>query len=92
LSQIISQEINTVRRGESCVCVTVVRLDSAVDTVKLPDMSADSNCAVQLRRPGQNDPLLTVTQDDVDDVSLDGGRAGNEVLIVSLHNDPVKER
>lgn len=89
MSRIVSQEINTVRHGESAVCATVVKLDNAADTVKLPDMAAASNCVVQLRRP--NDVLVTVTQDDVDDVSLDNGAAGNEVLIISLHNDPVKE-
>lgn len=89
MSLILSQEINTIRHGESAVCVTLVRLTSAVDTVELPRMAAEENCVVQLRR--QKDVLVTVTQDDNDDVSLDGGSAGDEVLIISLHNDPVKE-
>ena len=89
MSRIISQEIHTIRHGESSVCVTVVSLDNSADTVKLPDMAAASNCVVQLRRSG--DPLVDVSQDDVDDVSLDNGVRGNEILLVSLHNDPVKE-
>jgi hypothetical protein len=51
-------------------------------------MQAESNCVIQLRRPG--DPEVTVSQTDIDTVALTGS-VGQEVLIVTLHDDPAVE-
>lgn len=67
---------------------TVVRLTAASDSVELPNMTASSNCVVQLRRP--KDPLVTVSQSDIDTVSVTG-IIGDEILLVSLHPDPPPE-
>lgn len=83
----ISQQSVVVRRGETSVLATVVRLASSSDTVELPNMAASSNSAAQLRRPG--DAAVTVSQSDVNSVTVSSGKAGQEVLIVSLHNDPI---
>jgi hypothetical protein len=85
VSRVVNQEFHTIRLGQSSVGVSVVKLDNSADTIKLPNMAAGENCAVQLRRSG--DARILVTQDDTDDVSLDGGVAGNEVLIISLHRE-----
>lgn len=70
------------------MAATTVRLTAASDTVELPNMAASSNCVVQLRRP--QDPLVTVTQSDLDTVAVTGV-IGDEVLLVSFHSDPVPE-
>ena len=88
MSQIISQKFQTVRRGSSSVAVTVVRLTSASDSAEVPNMAAASNCAVQLRRTG--DPIAAVSQSDIDTVGLTGSR-GDEILLVTLHTDPIPE-
>lgn len=89
MSNFISQTVHTVRRGSSSIVATVVKLTSASDTVELPQMAAATNSAVQLRRPG--DSSITVSQSDINDVTLTGN-IGDEVLIVSLHGDPISER
>ena len=83
----IAQQPSVVRRGQTTVLSTVVRLTGASDTVELPNMAASSNSAAQLRRPG--DSAVTVSQSDINSVSVTGGTAGQEVLIVSLHQDPI---
>ncbi len=88
MSVIVSQKHQTIRRGQSSVVASVVRLTSNSDSVELPNMQSTNNCAVQLRRPG--DPLVTVSQSDIDTVALTG-TGGDEVLIVSLHVDPIPE-
>jgi len=88
VSRIVRQDCHTIRRGELSVCVSVIKLDSAEDAHTFTGFAAGQNCIVQLRRPG--DPLITVTQDDTDEASFDGGAAGDEVLIISLHNDPME--
>jgi hypothetical protein len=65
---------------------TVVKLTAAADTVELPRMRADSNSVVQLRRPG--DLVVTVSQSDFTTVTLTGN-VGQEVLLVSLSDDPI---
>lgn len=86
MSQFVSQKLHSVRRGQSSVVASVVRLTAASDTVTLPSMKASSNCVVQLRRP--NDPLVTVSQSNSTSVSLTG-EVGDEVLLVSFHHDPI---
>lgn len=88
MSILISQTIQTVRRGQSAVTATVARLTAVSDSVELPDMAASANCVVQLRRPG--DPKVVVSQSNIDTVSVTG-KIGDEVLLVSLHSDPVVE-
>lgn len=89
MSNFISQSFHRVRHGDISVGTTVVKLVTASDTVELPNMSAATNSVVQLRRPG--DPSVTVSQSDVNTASLTGN-AGDEVLIISMHGDPVVER
>ncbi len=83
-----SQQSQTVKRGQSSVTVTVAVLVAASDTLEVARMQAASNCVVQLRRPG--DPEVTVSQTDIDTVALTGS-PGQEVLIVTLHDDPAVE-
>ncbi len=83
-----SQKSETVKRGQSSVTVTVVVLTSATDSLEVARMQNTSNCAVQLRRP--QDKSLTVSQTDIDTVSL-VGTIGQEALIVTLHDDPAVE-
>lgn len=87
MSTFVSQRVQSVRRGESAVAATVVRLGGSSDTVELPDMIADSGAVVQLRRPGDID--VTVSQSDIDTVSISNGQRDKEILLVSLHPDPV---
>jgi hypothetical protein len=88
MAHFVSQSLPTsTRRGESAVVATVVKLASATDSFDLPRMAAASNSVSQLRRPG--DAAITVSQTDVNTVSITGGSAGQEVLLVSLHNDPI---
>lgn len=86
MAQIVSQQIQTVRRGSSSVAATVVRLTARSDSVEVPNLSANSNTAVQLRRP--KDPLVTVSITDLDTVALTG-QVGQEILLITLHNDPI---
>jgi dTDP-4-amino-4,6-dideoxygalactose transaminase len=51
-------------------------------------MAATANTAAQLRRPGDN--VVTVSITDIDTVALTGN-VGDEVLLVTLHDDPVPE-
>ncbi len=88
MSIFIAQRAHTVRRGNSSLLTTVVRLTSKSDSVELPNMSAASNTVVQLRRP--NDPNVEVSQTDIDTVALTGN-VGDEILLVSLHQDPMPE-
>lgn len=88
MSYFISQHAQTVRRGNSSVLTTVVKLTRASDTVELPNMIAAANSVVQLRRHG--DPKTVVSQTDIDTVSVTGN-AGDEILLVSLHSDPIPE-
>ena len=83
-----SQQSHSVKRGQSSVTVSVVQLSTAVDSLEVARMQAASNCAIQLRRPG--DPEVTVSQTDIDTVALTG-TVGQEVLIVTLHDDPAVE-
>jgi hypothetical protein len=92
VSQVVNQSFHTVRNGLKAIGVTVVRLDNAADSIEVPYMLASSGCVFQLRRPGQSDKLISVSQDDINTVSLDSGAAGDEVLIVTLHNDPILEK
>jgi len=80
--------MQTVRRGQSSVAATVVKLTAVSDSVELPSMAASSNCVVQLRRPG--DPKVVVSQTDLNTVGVTG-KIGDEILLVSLHTDPVPE-
>ena len=82
----ISQSVVSTGRDQSVV-TTLVRLVSASDAFDLPQMIANSNSVVQLRRPG--DAAVTVTQDDTRQVTITGGVADQEVQLVSLHNDPI---
>ena len=87
MASFISQSPATVTRGNQGILATVVRLDGPAETVELPNMAATSNSAVQLRRPG--DGAVTVTQTDINTISITGGSAGQEVLIISSHGDPI---
>lgn len=89
MSDIIAQNYNSVQRGTATVVSTVVRMSAATASFSLPNMLAASNSVVQLRRPG--DAAVTVTQDDINSVTITGSAAGTEVLLVSLSNDPVVE-
>lgn len=88
MSQILSQKIQSVRRGSSSVAATVVKLTTRSDSVEVPRMAATANTAAQLRRPGDN--VVTVSITDIDTVALTGN-VGDEVLLVTLHDDPVPE-
>lgn len=88
MARIITQKFQTVRNGSSSVTATVVKLTSASDTVDVPNMQSTANCVVQLRRPG--DPLVTISQSDINTVALTGN-IGEEVLIVTLHDDPMPQ-
>ena len=90
MSQILSQKIHTVRRGCSAVAVSVVRLTATSDTVEVPTLAANSNSAVQIRRPG--DPKVVVSITDLDTVAVTGN-IGDEILLITLHGDnPVEPR
>jgi hypothetical protein len=88
MSVVKSQTSQSVKRGQSSVTATVVQLTAASDTLEVARMQAESNCVIQLRRPG--DPEVTVSQTDIDTVALTGS-VGQEVLIVTLHDDPAVE-
>lgn len=88
MSTVKSQQSQSVKRGESSVTVSVIKLTAVSDTLEVARMQATSNCAIQLRRPG--DPEVTVSQTDIDTVAITGG-VGQEVLIVTLHDDPAVE-
>ena len=88
MSVVKSQQSQTVKRGQSSVTVTVVQLTTKSDSLEVARMQASANCAIQLRRPG--DPEVTVSQTDIDTVAFTGS-VGQEVLIVTLHDDPAVE-
>jgi hypothetical protein len=88
MSLLLNQRIETVRHGQSSVATTVVKLTAQSDTVELPQMAAAANSVVQLRRVG--DSIATISQTDINTVSVTG-KIGQEVLLVSLHDDPVVE-
>jgi hypothetical protein len=84
----VSQSDMATRRGAHAVVATVVKLEgSGSESFDLPNMTAASNAVVQLRRPG--DTAVTVSQSDTNTVAISGGSAGQEVLLISSHNDPV---
>jgi hypothetical protein len=87
MASFVSQSFLTVRNGEQSVVATVVTLASASDSFDLPNMAASSNSVVQLRRPG--DSAVTVSQSDINTVSITGGSPGQAVLLVSSHADPI---
>lgn len=66
------------------ICVTTLKLISASDTFTVPTLSdVTSGVSVkQLERA--NDPTVTVTNSNFT-VTVAGGTAGDEVLIVSVH-------
>jgi hypothetical protein len=89
MSTFVSQHIESVRRGESALALTTVRLSGASDTVELPDLANTSNTVVQLRRPG--DIKVDISISDIDTVAITNGQRDKEILLVSLHNDPVPQ-
>ena len=86
MSHIISQNENPVKRGSLSIVTTVVKLTGATYALSIPNCTASANSVVQLRRPG--DAAVTVTQDDINSVTITGGVSGNEVMLVSLSDDP----
>jgi len=69
--------------------ITVLTLTAASDSVDLPWMKASSNAAVQLLRP--SDSAITIAHDGTNPrnrLTLTG-TSGQEVLIVSFHDDPL---
>jgi hypothetical protein len=87
MASFVSQHNMAIRNGNQSIVATVVKLASASDSFDLPNMAAASNSVVQLRRPG--DSAVTVSQSDINTVSISGGSAGQDVLLVSSHNDPI---
>ena len=88
MSILLSQQIQTIRRGGSSVAATVVVLTAGSDSVEVPTLAANANTAIQLRRP--KDPLVTVSITDIDTVALTGN-IGDEILLITLHDDPIPE-
>jgi len=88
MSRVKSQSSQSVIRGKSSVTATVVILTAASDTLEVARMQAASNCCIQLRRPGDSE--VTLSQTDIDTVAFTG-TVGQEVLIITLHDDPAVE-
>ena len=84
MATILSQKVQPI--GGQNVVATLVELTANSDSVTLPRMAATSNTVAQLVRP--NDTAATVSQSDVTTVSITGV-SGNQVLLVSLHDDPI---
>ena len=88
MSVIKAQQSQTIVHGKSSVTATVVQLTAVSDSFEVARMQATSNCAIQLRRP--LDREVALTQSDIDTVGLVGS-VGQEVLIITLHDDPAVE-
>ena len=89
MSFIKSQKSETVKRGQSSVAATVIKLTGATYTLEVARMQNTTGCCAQLRRP--QDKSVIVSQTDIDTVAISGGEAGQEVLIITLHDDPAVE-
>jgi hypothetical protein len=86
MSTILAQSVTRLNKPNSHVVLTVVKLTAASDSVDLPRMSSTTGAVAQIRRVG--DPAVTVSQSDIDTVSLTG-TVGDEILLVSHSNSPI---
>ena len=92
MSTILFQRVLPIK-GANLVATLVSITAVASDEVSLPRMSGTSGRVVQLRRPG--DAAVTVAQTLSGSASAVGctitgaSRVGQEVLLVSMHNDPI---
>jgi hypothetical protein len=86
MATILNQQTNRLHSG-GVVVTTIVVLTADSDSVELPRMSAASGPSVaQVVRAA--DPVVTVTQTDIDTAGL-VGTVGNEILLVSHSRDPI---
>ncbi len=84
--QVVSQDLLPIRNGT--IVSTVVRLDGGSnDSATWSQASRADGAIVQVLRPG--DTAVTVTQDDIDSLTITGGVAGQEVLIIAHSDRPV---
>jgi hypothetical protein len=85
MANVLSQEFLSIGRGKAVV-VTVLQSTARADSNDLPRMLSGTGQVTQLRRPGDAKQILSQT--DIDTVAFTG-TAGDEILLVSFHNDPV---
>lgn len=91
MAQIISQDYLPIKDGT--LVATVVRMEgSGSETIDIPRMSSNpsqegADAVAQILRPG--DTALTEASTDLDTMTLSGGTAGQEVLLVSHSDRPI---